>query len=810
MTGIEVVKRDGRRELFNQNKIIKMFNFCKEGLNIDEKKFWEEFQFNLKNGITTREIQQVLISVANKLSALDISRIKDYSILAGRLFLLDWIKDFRLHRENEYKTMTDDYGFFRNANDWIRHIQKYVKLGIYDKRLLKISNDVLRKLYTWLKKEQFNYDYNFPYFLWNAFYYQIRKFAKSYITVYNNKPIENFAEALLLISILGFYPDYFEDKSRFMENVKKFCKYLMDMVVIPATPQLANLRREKGNLSSCNILDIHDNLESIMYSYWQIGNISKNGGGLGIYLGRIRAQGSYFQGNKGKANNIMQWCKILDDMLVAINQGGRRSGAGTVALPVWHLDILDFISMRNPLGEIRMKMFNLYPQVIIPDLFMKRLKSDGDWTLVDHYELKMKYNIDLIDCVGEEFEQRYVEAEKLVKQGKVRGRVYKAREIFRQIIKNILASGMPYIFFEDNVNKNSNYLQKILCGNLCQENYSPFENTNPERYKPNEKIDKLGYVHSCNLLSLNLPALYEKGILFDNSKLEELLTLVVRYMDNILDIAGHPIDEIKRHNKDYRTLGIGFIGLADLMVKYSLDNQKLLVYRITNRNIDKEELFVFIKKVFGRIAFYSIKASVDLAKERGSAKMYDKTKWKEGVVLGRFYLGDDLDTVFEVDEKQILELKHNLEKYGIRNTMLLNCPPNTSTSLYAGTTASIFPPFNLIQTEKQSSGIYVVFPRYVQEAQFYYDEYSKFTEQDLYDMIEIVSFIQQYIDSGISFDYPINIRDGYISQEDAPRVLGQFIYNAWKKGIKALYYARIVAKDYSSMKDESTCVNCAN
>ena len=1149
MIGFEVIKRDGRKEPFNMNKIIKMFKFCSYGLNIDEKKFWDEFKFNLRNNITTKEIQEVLISTANKLSALDTNRVKDYSILAGRFYLLDFIKDLKIAREKEYNTLTDDAGFFKNTFDWINHLENYIEKGIYDERILKISKDTLRQLYVYAKKIQLDYDYNFTYFMWNDFYYQVRKFIKSYITFYNNKPIETPAEALLLISILGFYPEYKRNKDKYLEYVKKFYKYLLDRLVVPATPQLLNLRRNKGNLSSCNILDIKDNLESIMYSYWQIAEISKRAGGLGIYLGRIRPEGSYFQGNKGATNNILSWCKIIDDILVAVNQSNKRFGAGTVALPIWHMDILDFIHMRNPIGEIRMKMFNLYPQIIIPDIFFERLRKNDYFTLIDHYELKMKYNIDLIDVFDEEFRKNYLEAEKLVIEGKVRGKRIKAREIYRQIIKNIISTGMPYIFFEDNVNKYSPFKEQIKCGNLCvapdtkiltkeygyievkkvagqilevwngvewsksaifktgnnysdwyeieftngekiivtdyhrwyvrgdkarpyrsktkvkrtfelsegdvlekwnlpvvegykileyayenglftaegtaydsvdciylydkkrklidylsgyyrtysskknnrievyykkgvlkdkffvpdssytiesrirwleglfdgdgtvakngntytlqlssnnfefllnvkrmldtlgiqskivdgckagycsmpdgkggykdyycketrrilisaynlsklielgfnpkrldlkgrkipnrdanqfvrvksirkldgfisdsycffepklnrgilngvltgncMESYSPFNNTNPEGHKPGDKVEdeKIGYMHSCNLISINVPNLYEKGILFDNSKLKEFVEMVVRYMDNIIDIAEHPVYEIKKHNTEYRTIGIGFVGFADFLVKYSIDNNTLYAYRLTNRNIDKDKFFELIKNVFGRVAFYSMYASALLAKERGKAPKFDETRWKDGILLGRYFIDDELEDIFNVPHSDVKEFREIFKKYGIRNTMLLNCPPNTSTSIYAGTTASIFPPFNLIQTEKQSTGVYIVFPKYIQEGLFFYDEYSKFTEQDLYDIIEFVSFVQKYIDSGISFDYPVNIRDGFINKDEVGRIIGQFIYNSWKKGVKTLYYARIVAKDNSEISSEnnkSECISCAN
>jgi ribonucleoside-diphosphate reductase alpha chain len=810
VAGIMVKKRDGRKEPFSMEKIIKMYNFCKQGLNINDDKFWNEFKFTLTNNISTKEIQQNLITTANKLSVEDLSKIKEYSILAGRFYLLDWIKEIKLHREKEYKTLTDDYGFFKSANDWIVHLERFVKLGIYDERILSVPKRILKKLYTWIKKVQLDYDYEYPYFMWNDFYYQINKFAKSYIIKYDNKPVETFAEALLLVAILGFLPDLKKDRDLYVENVKKFTKLLFDRIVIPATPQLLNLRRKNGNLASCNILDIHDDIESIFYSLNQIALISKRAGGIGVYLGEIRPQGSYLMGNKGKANSVLNWVKLIDDTLHSVNQGGLRAGSATVALPIWHLDILDLIQVRNPVGEIRHKFFNVYPQVLIYDLFMERVRDDKDWTFIDHYELKKKYDIDLEGKYGKEFNEVYLKAEELVENGKVRGKKLKAREVYRHIIKNLIASGLPYIVFIDTVNNNSRYLENVKCLNLCIENYSPFSNTKVEGKKPHEQVKELGYIHSCNLLSLNIPLLHEKDYLYDLEKLEDLMQLVVRYMDNILDITVAPVKEVENHMQDYRTLGIGFVGMADFLVKISLDRRdgKFVSYRFSKRG-DKQSLFDLIGSVFSLIAYFSYKASLNLAKERGKAEKFNLTDWVD--YLGNSEVINVLKNKGLVDNNEINEFLSEARKYGLRNTMFLNCPPNTSTSVYAGTTASIYPPFSLVQSEKQSSGVYVVFPRYIQEGLFYYDEYSKFDEQDLKDIVDYTAYVQKFIDSGISFEYPINIRDGFIPESEIGRIVGEFIYRAWKKGVKALYYARIIAKKgQSGMIDSNTCTTCAN
>jgi len=827
----KVIKRDGSTEEFKLHKLEKVISFVTQDLNIDMEKFKKQFSFTFKDNITTKELHQNLIKAALECSFdPDTETIyKEFDIMANRLLLMNFWKEMKIQRESE-GYLTDDIGMFKSAADWIKHLEKFVELKVYDERILKINKDILKKLYVLAKKANQEFDnYSFPHFMWNNAYYQTMKFMKSYLIKYENKPIETFEEALLLISILGFYEDYKKDKDLFLNNIKDFYMHLINYHFVPATPQLLNLRRRNGNLSSCNILNIYDNINSIFYSAWQVAKILQNAGGVGI-APQMRVSSSWLRNNFGNANHIQIWMKLFNDIAVAVNQGGMRPGAITDAIPIWHKDVLEFAKSKTPLGEARFKTFNLFPQVIVQDEFIKRLRKREDWYLFDSYEIERELEVNLYNLWGEEFSKYYNKAIDLAEEGKIKNYIkINTVRLAAEIMQAITSSGLPYLVFEDNINKFSNFKEKIYSANLCVESFSPFRNTNPENYKPGDEIpeEEIGYVHSCNLFSINLPRLYESKILFDDEKLSKAMDLVVRYMDNILEVANPPIKEIKKHNRLFRTIGIGYLGFADLAVKLSIDENKLYTYKWTYKsagdadkyNEYKQSMLDLVKRVFGRIAFYTIKASVNLAKERGVPEKYHETKWKDGVILGQTKLEYEIngESINVLNIKEIAEYFNinnigeanlvftDLMKYGIRNTMLLNCPPNTSTAIYAGVSASIFPIYNIIQQETQKTGNYIIYPRYI-DYRLYYDTYKSWRYEDVDDIIDFVSAVQKYIDSGISFEYPVNLNT--IKRDEIPNYLTRFFVIAPEKGIKALYYGRTIHTQGNTEKEE--CSSCAN
>lgn len=245
-----------------------------------------------------------------------------------------------------------------------------------------------------------------------------------------------------------------EPRDKRLRLAKRFYDLIAGKKLSLATPILINLRRPNGNLSSCFITAMDDNLDSIMYTANQVAQISKRAGGVGVNLSRIRAQGSWIKKVFGASGGAVSWIKILNDIAVAVNQEGKRAGAITVALDVWHLDIYDFLELKTENGDLRRKAFDIFPQVVIPDLFMERVKYDQEWLLVDPYEVERKFGFKLYELWGEEFEKAYLQVENESDKLRLKKKV-KAKELLKEILKTQVATGLPYIFFKDKPSKPS-------------------------------------------------------------------------------------------------------------------------------------------------------------------------------------------------------------------------------------------------------------------------------------------------------------------------------------------------------------------
>jgi len=824
----EVVKRDGKVEPFNPDKINKVIEICIQGLNIDLNKYKEKLSIYLKPKMTTEEIQQNLINAAISLVANEENKL-DYSKFAARLMLIDFRKKLRTNRCNKYGgTLFDIKGRFKKFKTfWKDYLIGYLidELGLYDERFKKIPYTIAKDLYEELILNE-NKDILFE----NATHVQVQKLINSYIITYDNKPLESIEEMFFLQSLIGFLPSvihYGCSWNKYKEKVKKHFNYLINFLIIPATPQLLNLRRKNPNISSCFILDVNDNTESICHTQTQIAQISRNAGGVGLYLGKIRPSGSWIKGNPNLSNPISDWIKLFEVTTYNWNQMGKRKGAVTVSLPIWHKDIFHLLeSIDLDIGNPARKSPEVFPQVVIPTYFFKYLSQKKSFYLIDLHEITniLGYkDLDLNDVYGEEEERRYNEIVKLIESGKVKNYIkINPKDILKKIFYYWNRKGLPYISFKDNVNKYSPYNEELVIysTNLCTESFSPFKNTNPkDPYCI--KDEELGYIHTCNITNINLRRLYEEGYLplGDNDnlntidKLKEFLKHIYEYMDNLLEIQNIPIKESREHNKLFRTVTLGFIGLGDVFVKYSLDNNKYVGYLINRRgkgnSIDTKYI---IDKVFGTIGFLAHLVSSELAKERGAPPMYHSTKIKEnGLLFGRFRIDKDKNKiVYLIGEENYNKLKNNIYKYGLRNTLLLTCPPNTSTSLVAHSTAGILPTYSLTQIEDQKTGLFVNFVYYYENGKFLYDVYSRhFMEiQDYLDLIEVVAHIQQYIDSGISFEITIN-HNYFNTPEKLTRLYIEIIKNSVKKGIKTIYYIRHILPD-KIISGESKCESCAN
>ncbi|WP_294708398.1 ribonucleoside-diphosphate reductase subunit alpha [uncultured Fusobacterium sp.] len=720
-----------------------------EGLEIDLQSFENYLDSIYSQNISSEKIQDILINYAVSMTSVEES---DWTYLAGKLLM-------RKTQEGVFKNRGFSYGNFYET------IKKMVELGVYDSRLKEYGEEEIRELE---KEIDISRDMIYDYAGANMF-------VNRYLLKYSGKIFELPQEVFMCIAMLLAI----NEENRVLV-AKNFYNALSLKKISLATPILANLRVPNGNLSSCFITAMDDNIESIFYNIDTIAKISKNGGGAGLNISRIRAKNSMVNGYHNASGGVIPWIKIINDTAVAVNQQGRRAGAVTVALDSWHLDIESFLELQTENGDQRGKAYDIYPQVVVSDLFMERVEKNLEWTLLDPYEIRMKYGVELCELYGEEFKKKYLEIEK--DRDITLKKIVKARELFKEIMKTQIETGMPYIFFKDRANlmNHNNHVGMIGNGNLCMESFSNFSPSRDfkESIDENSGVRKvnLGEVHTCNLVSLNLAEI-------EREELEKNVSIAVRILDNTIDLTKTPIKESDKHNKNYRAIGVGTMGLADYLAR------EYMIY---------EESILEIDELFEEIALYSLKSSALLAKERGSYPMFKGSQWDRGVFFQKdenWYLQN---SKYSQKWKEVFEL---VKEYGIRNGELTAVAPNTSTSLLMGSTASVNPTFSRFYIEKNQKGAVPRVVKYLKDRSWFYPEFKNVDPQTY---VKIMGRIGKWTTQGVSmeliFDLNKNIR---------ARDIYDTLMTAWKEGCKSVYYIRTIQKSTNIMNEKEECESCS-
>ena len=723
---MRVTKRNGKQEDFDISKIKKMIAWATDGLDVNPLELESHLSVILKDGVSTAEIHNNSIIAANNLTSIE---APDWRYAAGRLYVMQYWKELKRKRGYIYslkRTMKDN-----------------VKSGLYDWSVLEyFSDEDLDELNSYIKRERdMLFDFTGAHTL-----------VKRYLL-----PNENIQELFMVISIILSKGD--------KEKAKEIYDVISTLKISLATPILLNLRRPNGNLTSCFILQVEDNLDSMMDVAKEFAFISKNAGAAGIDLSRIRATGSWIKHQKGAAGGVVPYVKVLNDLAVWIDQMGKRAGSVTPALPVWHHDFLEYLDTQTEVGEQRKKAHDVFLQAIVNDVFMERIRDNGEWVLVDPYEVKLELGIELYNLVGEEFTKAYEEVEKAAKEGQLElVKTIRARELFKHIMATAMIKGVPYWAFKDTMNEYNpaKDIGLIPHGNLCMESFS---------------VVTEEYAHSCNLLSIVTPRI-------SSEELPNIMKMAVEILDNIVDIAVSPIERANKHNQTFRVLGIGFIGFADWMAYNSLSYE---------REEDLEE----VSKYFERTAIEALKASVELAKEKGVFPAYEQSEWAKGKLYGKPLHWYKENSHFYEEWK---ELAMDVEVYGVRNLQLFAIAPNSSTGLLQGVTPSILPAWDVVYMDSSSLGNLLKMPLYIKEKQWYYKPYK------YYDMTKMNSFIatvQKWIDSGISYEVTFDLEKSTIQD------VANFYLDAWKKGVKTVYYIRWIQPNGATDEVEY-CVSCAN
>ena len=723
---MQVTKRDGTKEQFDTLKIKQSIAYSCEGVKVNPLELESRIDYFMKNGISTADIQANIVQHALQLAT---PSTPEWLTVAGHAFAMDELHAFKV-----------------KGKGFADLVKQNCKNGLYTKDLLKFySNDDLIALERLIDYE--------------------RDLAHSYASLltgkkkYQNKNELN--QHMHMVNAMRF--GQFEDEGTRLEVVKQIYDVLSKREFSLATPFMLNLR-SGGNTASCFILAVEDDLGSIFDNVKRVAEISKNGGGLGIFLGYLRAKGSSVNGNDNAAGTVVQWVKILNDTLVAVNQGGRRAGAGTVALPIWHNDILDFLDMQTEHGDQRMKAYDVFPQVTVPDIFMERDKKNQPWVTFCPFEVKQKLNIDIRGMYGEEFRKAYLIIENAVLAGKLN--VFRvipsAKTVMKQIMRSQFETGLPYVAFTDtineaNPNKNDKEAYGIVCGNLCQESYS---NVKPDKYS-----------HVCNLGSINL------GNIRDMQHLAEVSRLACRILNRGVQLTKNPDATTESHNKRYRTIGLGVMGLHDYFA------------REFTGYYNKE----LIADIFECIEYNAALESIALTKELGVFEAFESSEWKNGNITKRFKgLGNG-----KYDWDKVQEM---IDTHGIHNSQLTSPAPTTSTSIYQDASASVLPIYSAFFSEDNKNGSLKVGARFLAENPIGYGKtQAKFSAIEI---IDAVAEMQKFVDTGISMELIFDQNKENFSAKD----LYNAIHYAHEKGIKTIYYIRSVKQKENS---EEACVACA-
>ena len=567
-----------------------------------------------------------------------------------------------------------------------------------------------------------------------------------------------------------------KEKENRLTIVRRFYDMLSLQKVTMATPTLANARKPYHQLSSCFIDTVPDSLDGIYTSISNFAEVSKFGGGMGMYLGKVRARGSSIRGFEGAAGGVIRWIRVINDTAVAVDQLGVRQGAAAVYLDAWHMDLPEFLQLRTNNGDDRMKAHDLFPAVCYPDLFWRMAKENlnQNWYLLDPHEVLVKKGYALEDSWGKDWEEKYLDC---VHDSRIRKRTVPLKEIVRLILRSAVETGTPFAFFRDAVNDaNPNkHAGMIYCSNLCTEiaqNMS--ETTFVSQTIQNQDGDdvivtvrKPGSYVVCNLASLCLGNINVD----DPAELEAITSDAVRALDNVIDLNFYPVPAAQKTNQTYRSIGLGVSGYHHMLAKHHV-------------KWESEEHLKLADQVFENISYAAVKASNALAKERGSYSLFHGSEWENGLFFQRR----------GYTSQRWQQLKEEVQKSGMRNAYVIADAPTSSTSILAGTTAGLDPVMNRYYLEEKKGSILPRVAPDLSPATWWYYKNAHSIDQTW--SVKAAAVRQRHIDQAQSFNL-------WITNEFKMSQLLNLYILADELGVKTIYYVR------SRSLDPEECESCS-
>ena len=806
-----VVKRDGSREPLDISKIQKQTSAATQGLkNVSQSELELDAKLNFIDGITSEQIQQILIKTA--VDKIDLDK-PDWTFVAARLFLFDLTHKVR----QAYK----QYGYNEIT------LEAYLAVGKKENRLLSnlgYGYD-LTKLQAAIDNQR---DYLFNYLGIKTLYdrYLVKDFDKN--------PIET--PQLMFMGIAMFLAQNESPETK-TEWAIKFYNTLSTFKFMLATPTLTNARTLKHQLSSCFVGSAPDNIEGIFDSYKEISLLSKFGGGIGWDFAKIRATGSQIRGYKSASGGLIPFLKILNDEMVAVDQVGTRRGSASVYLEPWHLDVKDFLDLKKNSGEERRRTHELFPALWINGLFMDRVAEDKDWTLFDPYEVPH-----FTELYGDEFNIAYEAAEQ---DPKLRKQTVRAKDLWKHILTSYYESGSPFLTFKDrsNITNPNKHTGVIHSSNLCLEIFQStaenqykvriyldpksFENKRELLYNETDQIkvkdtetregysyklakhitsldtiiirsvlstteaeykvyavenvlSKQGKTAVCNLGSLNLSEVNK------TEDIKQIIPIAVRMLDNVIDLNFYPVKKTKDTNLETRAIGLGVMGEAEYLA------QQNIVF-------GSQAHYKEIDRLMSDVSYYTIEASSDLAKERKPYQDFKGSLWDQGIFPLDF-TNSLTKALAEPHPQDWDALKAKVKAQGLRNGYLMAIAPTSSISILVGTTQAIEPVYKRKWYEDNLSGmIPVVVPNLTLDN---WHCYVPAYELDQIKLIEAAAVRQKYIDQGQSLNIFIDPKKAKASY------LSSIYQTAYKLNLKSTYYLRSESPDEKEFDTVDRSIEC--
>ena len=764
---ISVTKKDGTQVPLDIDRLAAVVNHACDGLeDVSANAILEESIKNLYDGVSISDMKSALVMSART----KVEQEPNYSYVTARI-LLDELRSEALSflgiaEESSHPEMENYYPAAFKA-----YIDKGVELEMLDPIL---KNFDLNKLGGAIDHDR---DYQFTYLGLQTLY-------DRYFIHYQDTRYE-LPQIFFMRVAMGLAVE--EDQKE--ERAIEFYRLLSSFDYMSSTPTLFNSGTLRPQLSSCYLTTIPDDLDGIFGAMKDNALLSKWAGGLGNDWSPVRALGSYIKGTNGKSQGVVPFLKVANDTAVAVNQGGKRKGAMCAYLETWHLDIEEFLDLRKNTGDDRRRTHDMNTANWVPDLFMKRVELDKNWTLFSPGETP-----DLHDLTGLAFEKRYEEYEALAAEGKMdQHKTIPAKDLWRKMLTMLFETGHPWITFKDACNLRSpqQHIGVIHSSNLCTE------------ITLNTSNDEIAV---CNLGSVNLPQHMKDGVL-DQEKVKRTVTTALRMLDNVIDINYYSVDTAKNSNLKHRPVGMGLMGFQDAL--YMQDAPYC-----------SDDAIEFADRSMEVISYYAIHASSELAKERGTYPSYDGSLWSQGI-----FPKDSIDILeknrgsefIKVDKSETLDwekLRAKVKKDGMRNSNVMAIAPTATISNITGVTQSIEPTYQNLYVKSNLSGEFtIVNPHLVRKlkALDLWDDVMindlKYFEGSLSEISRIPDDIKKLFSTAFEVEPQYIVESASRRQKwiDQAQSLNLYIGNAngkkldltyrmaWYSGLKTTYYLRSIA-----------------